>query len=227
MQLFTIDQKLGEIKTSEDIVGQEYEYYEEYARKKLKAYQSLMKVPESTKTELQAIEDRFREYLFFPFFAAKSQKKTVSHSFEKCWKETSQKLAEIQSLTEWYKEFQQSYHQLFVELQRRVQAESDMEHLAEKYRKSLQTKFEHEVRLRNAFNAKAVKYLPPAFHALLMMSPVKYEIFPTQNISPLAGVKVDDQELFGSELFGELVKSGSSAPVVGTEKLVKPRTTTM
>ena len=60
-QLFSIDKILGEIKTSEDIITQEYEYYEEYARRKIKAYQSLMNVPQSAKKELQAIEEKFKE----------------------------------------------------------------------------------------------------------------------------------------------------------------------
>lgn len=59
--MFSIDKLLGEMKTSEDIITQEYEYYEEYARKKIKAYQSLMNVPQSAKMELQAIEEKFKE----------------------------------------------------------------------------------------------------------------------------------------------------------------------
>lgn len=43
---------------------QEYEYYEEHARKKIKAYQSLMNVPQSAKMELQAIEEKFKEYMW-------------------------------------------------------------------------------------------------------------------------------------------------------------------
>ena len=52
---------LGNIKTSEEIISQEYEYYEEYAKKKIQAYQSLMNVPQNAKTELQAIEEKFKE----------------------------------------------------------------------------------------------------------------------------------------------------------------------
>ena len=52
---------LGDIKTSEDIITQEYEYYEEYARKKIQSYQSLMNVPQEAKKHLQEIEVKFKE----------------------------------------------------------------------------------------------------------------------------------------------------------------------
>ncbi len=60
-----IDRLLGEIKSSEEIVAQEYAYYEDYARKKIRSYQSLMSVPKKAKEELQIIEEKFKEYLGF------------------------------------------------------------------------------------------------------------------------------------------------------------------
>jgi len=56
-----IDKVLGEVNVSEGIIAQEYEYFEQQARKKIKAYQSLMNVPQNARNELQAIEERFKE----------------------------------------------------------------------------------------------------------------------------------------------------------------------
>ena len=42
-------------------MAQEYEYYAEYVRKKFKAYQNLMDVPQQAKVELQVIEEKFKE----------------------------------------------------------------------------------------------------------------------------------------------------------------------
>lgn len=177
--LFSIDKCLGDIKTSEDIMAQEYEYYEEYARKKIKSYKSLMNVPKEAHKQLEEIDGKFKE-------------------FETCWADTHRRLSEIQSLARWYRHFKWSYRELFAELQRRIQTETDMEKEVESYRRQLQERFDAEARIRNKFNADAIRYLPPAFHPLLAMNPLKYEIFPTHNISPLAGLSVLDKELFGS-----------------------------
>lgn len=56
-----IDKVLGEVNTAESIVAQEYEYFEQQVKRKIKAYHSLMSIPQDARTELQAIEERFKE----------------------------------------------------------------------------------------------------------------------------------------------------------------------
>lgn len=56
-----MDKMLGELKVSEGIIAQEYEYFEQQARRKIKAYQSLMSIPQNARSELQVIEERFKE----------------------------------------------------------------------------------------------------------------------------------------------------------------------
>ena len=96
-----------------------------------------------------------------------------------------------------------------------------MEEEVANYRKQMLARFENELQLRNKFNTTTVRYLPPAFHPLLAMNPVKYEIFPTQNISPLAGLSSDDLELFG------MMKLASSPLEPEDRPIMKQRKTTI
>eukprot|EP00826_Nyctotherus_ovalis_P018049 TRINITY_DN15367_c0_g1_i8.p2 TRINITY_DN15367_c0_g1~~TRINITY_DN15367_c0_g1_i8.p2 ORF type:complete len:170 (+),score=51.15 TRINITY_DN15367_c0_g1_i8:1079-1588(+) len=169
-----------------------------------------MNVPQSAKMELQAIEEKFKE-------------------FENCWTETNQKVVEIECLINWYKSFKAAYHGLFVELQRRVHIEATVTQKVAEYRKTLNDKFEKEIQERNKFNSRAIKYLPPAFHGLLSMSPLKYEIFPTENVSMLAGLKEDDELFAGIESERETACSSTlnSAPSPSSKEYIKKRTTTL
>ena len=126
----------------------------------------------------------------------------------------------------WYKQFKKSYHALFLELQRRIIVENSIEEKVSEYRKKLQQKFENEINHRNKFNNHAIRYLPPSFHGLLTMNPIKYEIFPIQNISTLAGLKADDEELFsGIEIEGDASSSASSNSA--SNLTMRKRTTTL
>ncbi len=196
-------------------MAQEFEYYEAYARKKIGSYKSLMNVPKEAHRQLEEIDGKFKEY----------SSRTQNRRFENCWTATHHKLSELETLTKWYRNFKRSYRDLFSELRRRVQAENEMEKEVENYRRQMSARFEAEVQERNKFNVRAIRYLPPALHPLLMMSPVRFDIFPTHNLSPLAGLSVFDEELFGRA-------SLESAPLpMGAEgspaRLVKARTTTI
>jgi len=199
---------------------QEYEYYKQYGKKKLEAYQNLLGLPDKTKKELEEIEKKFKVY----FLARVSNKR-----FQEDWTTTNMKITQVESLTEWYKKFKTSYHELFKEIQRRIKQESDLEKLANKYRERLQKRFEDEVQKRNAFNASCIKYLPVAFHSLLTMHPVKYEIYPTENVSPLAKLSPNDEELFPSSILDSLQTQMTASTISPTGKvpMVKPRTTTL
>lgn len=138
-------------------------------------------------------------------------------------------MGEIECLISWYKSFRAAYHGLFVELQRRVHEEAAVTQKVAECRKALSDKFEEEIQERNKFNSKAIKYLPPAFHGMLSMSPLKYEIFPTENVSMLAGLKEDDELFAGIELERETACSSSlnSASLPSSEEYIKKRTTTL
>ena len=84
--------------------------------------------------------------------------------------------------------------------------------------------FEKEIQRRSKFNTSAIKYLPPALHPVLAMNPIKHEIFPTQNASPLMGLSVDDEELFGK---AQLEIAQSEIAQQAGVKIIKTRTTTL
>jgi len=132
-------------------------------------------------------------------------------------------------LVDWYKSFKKAYHGLFIELQRRVHVETTIKQKTEEYRIKLKEKFENEIKERNKFNTKAIKYLPPAFHGLLIVNPIKHEILPTENVSMLRGLKEDDELFAGMEFEAESAStiSSYSTSLPSVKDHVKKRTTTL
>jgi len=71
-KLLQIDKLLGEIRASEEIILQEYGYFDEYIQKKLASYHELMNVPKKAKEELQIIEEKYKEYFFRSYLSIDS-----------------------------------------------------------------------------------------------------------------------------------------------------------
>lgn len=67
---------------------------------------------------------------------------------------------------------------------------------ARSYGQALGKKFDEEVRERNKFKEKSLRYFPAPLQPLLFELPIKYEIFPTQQKSTISTLFLQDKAVF-------------------------------
>ncbi len=116
--------------------------------------------------------------------------------FEESYRKTDDECCELMSLVDWYKNFEYMHGELFAELKRRIRAEAEMEHEVEKYRASLVSKFEEEVKQRKKFADEQLSYLPTQLHHLVEEHPIKYQVYPITKKSALFSLSHESPELF-------------------------------
>eukprot|EP00826_Nyctotherus_ovalis_P004837 TRINITY_DN11073_c0_g1_i1.p1 TRINITY_DN11073_c0_g1~~TRINITY_DN11073_c0_g1_i1.p1 ORF type:complete len:196 (+),score=56.67 TRINITY_DN11073_c0_g1_i1:377-964(+) len=118
------------------------------------------------------------------------------HNFEISYKALSKETLYFNQQLKWHEDFLSSYKALLNEFKRRVGFERRAEEEAKSFGKKLATKFEEEVKKRNKFKEKALRYFPPPLQPLLFELPIKYEVFPIEQKSSILDLHDRDNAVF-------------------------------
>ncbi len=116
--------------------------------------------------------------------------------FEELYRKTDEECCELASLVDWYRNFEDMHKKLFIELNRRLQAEAEIEKDVEEYRNTLKIRFEKEVKERKEFADKMLAFLPGPLLPLVAEHPIKYQVYPISKKSALYGLSQESPELF-------------------------------
>ena len=120
----------------------------------------------------------------------------LTKEFDKKYNELKKEVEYFQDQLKWHEDFKSSYRTLLNEFKRRVEFEKRAEEKAKYFGEILSKKFDEEIKARNKFKEKALKYFPPPLQPLLFEFPIKYEIFPMQQKSSISNLYANDNAIF-------------------------------
>jgi len=136
--------------------------------------------------------------------------------FEELYRKTDEECCELNSLEEWYKNFEIMHKELYGELNRRLKIEAEIEKEVAEYREQLKMQFENEVKQRKKFADDLLPYLPSPLHPLVAEHPIKYQVYPINKKSALYSLWQESPDLFSEEKLSPV-----AAPMKESSKSLK------
>lgn len=118
------------------------------------------------------------------------------HKYEVKHEELHKEAKYFDEQLKWHEDFLASYKVLLNEFKRRVVFEKKAEEEAKNFGRILAEKFEEEVKERNKFKERALRYFPPPLQPLLFELPIKYEVFPIEQKSSILDLYDRDNKVF-------------------------------
>eukprot|EP01022_Parablepharisma_sp_SALTPOND_P021029 TRINITY_DN3990_c0_g1_i1.p6 TRINITY_DN3990_c0_g1~~TRINITY_DN3990_c0_g1_i1.p6 ORF type:complete len:283 (+),score=38.84 TRINITY_DN3990_c0_g1_i1:907-1755(+) len=176
-QLEKMQKLLHKGKRDYNLLISDLKKYEEKANMKISSYKNLAHIFNSATMQHEKIE--------------KSTKK-FEEKYEKANKEAEYFTGQVK----WYDDFQAAYKVLLNEFKRRVTFEEKAENEVKNFGEALAKKFEEEVKERNKFKERALRYFPPPLQPLLFELPIRYEIFPVKQRSAISLLYELDKTVF-------------------------------
>jgi len=120
----------------------------------------------------------------------------ITHKFEEKYSILYKEVEYLKNRLKWYYDFEKSYPVLLEEFNRRVKFEQNVEQNVRSFKEKLGKKLENEIKERNKFKEKALRYFPPSLQPLLFELPIKYEIFPTIQKTAISILYEQDKQVF-------------------------------